>query len=292
MVWLIRMEFEKAFKSIWFLLPLAIGLICSVCSGVQRGLVCARSLSLSESSSLTKWFPPYTASIYNQWLPLDINTAFSDLFFFLAPLLYVTVYAWSYAQESKCGYLAHMLTRTYRLKYYFIKYLAVFLTGGLVIVIPMLINLVVLACFIPAYTPEVFDLVFTYMGMQSAFAEQFYTAPGLYVVLRLILNFLLCGLWAACTLAISTILRNRITIMVVPFLLLLVAKQLSDNFFAAMNLSGYMGFGFKMAFTLFDQLIANGHPYNASLPMTLVCMFIMLVFSVTVPLLAKRRDIL
>ncbi len=71
------------------------------------------------------------------------------------------------------------------------KYLAAFLAGGVSVVLPMLMNFLTVACFIPMRMPEASEDMYYGVFGGSLWAEIFYTCPILYVLLYLVLDFVL-----------------------------------------------------------------------------------------------------
>ena len=69
------------------------------------------------------------------------------------------------------------------------KYLAAFLAGGVSVVLPMLMNFLTVACFIPMRMPEASEDMYYGVFGGSLWAEIFYTCPILYVLLYLVLDF-------------------------------------------------------------------------------------------------------
>lgn len=229
-------------------------------------------------------------SCFNMWMPVhDVSDA-ASLLFTLLPLLVLMGYAWSLAADIHSGYVAQLATRVPRRSLYMARYGAAFISAGLLVAVPLAINFIILACFFPAYTPSVVDSLYIGMSQYDIFSQVFYTLPGLYVVLRLALNFVLCGLWAVMVLAFSTLTTNRIALVCVPYIVLLLVKHVGENIYVAMRLNGYDHFG--MSITLFDQLKATPDNFYCYWWATLACALLMLAVSVAVPYLRRRADIL
>ena len=99
-------------------------------------------------------------SCFNMWLPMRGGTDAASLFFTLLPLLALMGYAWSLAADVHSGYIAQLATRAPRPHLYGARYGAVFTSAGLLAVVPLVVNFVVLACFLPAYIPSVVDRMY------------------------------------------------------------------------------------------------------------------------------------
>ena len=142
-------------------------------------------------------------SCFNMWLPMRGGTDAASLFFTLLPLLALMGYAWSLAADPHSGYIAQLATRAPRPHLYGARYGAVFTSAGLLAVVPLVVNFVVLACFLPAYIPSVVDRMYIRAcPHRRLLVGLTLTTPLLYVVLRCILNYMLCGLWAVMVLGL------------------------------------------------------------------------------------------
>ena len=229
-------------------------------------------------------------SCFNMWLPMhDISDA-ASLFLTLLPLLIVMAYSWSLASDVRSGYIAQLTTRVSRTHFFAARYSAVFISAGLLATVPLLGNLLALACFLPAYTPSIVDAMYIGMIEVDIFSAVFYNVPLLYVVLRLSLNFVLCGLWAVMVLGFSTLTTNRIALVCVPYIALLLVKHVGENIYVMMRLNGYERFG--MSITLFDQLKGAPDNFNCYWWATLICALLLLAVSVGIPYLRRKADIL
>lgn len=229
-------------------------------------------------------------SSYTAWIAVDHIPMAVELFFVLAPLMVTLGYAWSLASDFQSGYIEQLVTRTSRFRYYRAKYTATFVSGALIIMLPLVVNFLICACFIPSYTPDPFDAMYIPIGQTELFGSLFYSIPLAYVVLRTITDGILCGLWAVVVLALSTILHNRVALIAIPYIFLLLLKHIGQNFYIFMRASGFDGFGCSI--TLFDQLRGAPDAFFCPWWATLTCAGMMLVLSLTIPFCIRRRDIL
>lgn len=155
-----------------------------------------------------------------------VNTVYRDfenitpaMFYRFIPFICVLGYGWSYSSDVRSGYIKNVISRTSKLKYLTSKYLATFISGGLVVLIPVLINILTLACFMPFRVPNVFESV-SYAELPGfAFADLFYHAPQLYMAVILALNFILGGLFATFAMAVSMFTTNKYIVSLLPFII-------------------------------------------------------------------------
>ena len=84
--------------------------------------------------------------------------------------------------------------------------------------------------------------------------------PTLFVAAHTCSWTMLCGLWATTVLALSIFIRNRVALIVVPYIMLLLAKHLGHRLYVAMRTNGHEDLVFSLT------LIAEGSPRWVLLP--------------------------
>lgn len=229
---LLKIELKKAFQNKVFLLMLGVGILIAMISVIQNLPKYYESLqhntyAAQKGMQQNPMLPMFTP--YSNWIGNDFQHSMTPLFYTLFPLLACLAYGWSYFGERKSGYVMNVAVRTSKKSQYFLaKYTAVFLSGGIVIALPMLLNFLVISCFIPAYQPDLFYEM--YYGVFSHFLRDwFYAMPLLFVSVILALNFLFGGLLAACSMAITFFLKNKFAVVLLPFMALFAVQYLQDN---------------------------------------------------------------
>ena len=135
-----------------------------------------------------------------------------------------------------------MVLKTGKFPYYFAKYCAVFLSGGLTMVIPLVFNFLLTAMFVPAVCPDPSYLIWYAVNGASLMSELYYTYPAVYVLLYLAIDFLFCGLIACLSYSISTIYKNRVVVVLLPFFLLLGLNFAGVSIVYTSNLIRYTEF--------------------------------------------------
>lgn len=214
----LKMECRKALINKYFLITLAVS--CMFCI-------------LSAWYQITAYYEmldhPFSGnpmiqmnSLYNSWIGGEGTSLGCICFFYLMPLLAAFPYGWSYAAERKSGYVKQLAVRGGRMEYYVSKYIAVFLAGGLVILIPMVMNFLAVAMFIPAVMPDMHFEMYYAVAYGTMWSEYFYTAPLLYDIFYILLNFIFSGLFAVISLACSMVVRSRIAIVLLPYFIILL----------------------------------------------------------------------
>ncbi|MFD2655603.1 hypothetical protein [Gracilibacillus thailandensis] len=115
-----------------------------------------------------------------------------------------------------------IVTRSNKWQYFLTKYIATFTAGGVVILLPLILNFIVVALFVPAISPTQLNPYVYGVEIGAIWSSLFYTHPLVYTILYLLLDFTFGGLFATISLAISFFIKNRIAIILIPFFLLFI----------------------------------------------------------------------
>lgn len=220
-----KIELKKAFSNKLFLSAVIIATVIAVLCAVYNIQVMQiekeyyQKTQQISGGGVNPDLPAY--GLYNHWICQDFSSYLSSLFFMLFPLFATVAYGWSFYTERKSGYIYSVITRTDKGRYYAAKYLAVFLSGGTVITIPVVINFLLVACYLPAVRPDMFYDMYYGVSAPGMFAELFYTYPLIYCILRMFVTFVFGGSVALISFALTFIVPNRVAVSVLPFLICL-----------------------------------------------------------------------
>lgn len=167
-------------------------------------------------------------SLYIRWLGADGSSIVSGLFYFLLPLIAVVPYGWSLISELNSGYIKNIVCRVNRRSYFISKYISVFISAAAVVVITLLLNVLILALFLPAIKAEG---IYPYgtIGQMSMWSGLFYEHPLLYTIMYILLDGIFAGLLAVTAVALSLVIKRKIPIMLIPFLCLLLLDYLNTH---------------------------------------------------------------
>ena len=146
-------------------------------------------------------------TVFSTWIGGDGYSLGASVYFFIFPLLISIPYGWSYCEEKKNGYIGAVVVKAGKTSYFLAKYIAVFLTGGLAMVIPLIFNFLLAMLFFPVATPQPIYSTIYGIYYSSLMSDLFYTYPFLYVFFYLTLDFVYCGLLACICLAVSRWIR-------------------------------------------------------------------------------------
>lgn len=223
----LRTQLYQAFHNKMFLITMALMCLLSLCAVYLIVSSRAESLQLWSEFRFDEQGNPLVTpdipagSLYCKWLGGDA-TKFTTAAFYLVAFLACSIpFSWSLLSERKSGYDGQMVLRCGRLRYYSAKYAAAFLSGAAVVAVPLLLNFVLTACFIPAFTPEPYAEL--YYGLTTTYLWNglFFQHPVLYVLLYILLAGVMAGAWATLGVSLSFFCRNQFQTIILPYLSLL-----------------------------------------------------------------------
>lgn len=141
----------------------------------------------------------------------------SNIYVIFLPILAVIVYADSYLEDKKSGFLKEIYTRISKKKYLLNKFISNFIIGGTIFTLPIIINFAVLMLIYPT-VPVHPILGFDLIKSGSLLPNLYYSNPILYMLLWFIIYFLFAGAFASIGLAISVFVKNKLSVIVLPFI--------------------------------------------------------------------------
>lgn len=230
---LLRAEMRKAFGGVWFAVAISIGCLLALASAAHYLNIYLIEQPFMNLPFLSKKFTtPSSVSAFSYWMVSDAFAPSTNLFFLILPLLAAIPYSWSLLSERASGYAGQIIARSGWVEYLAAKGLAAFLSGGVAVTAPVVLNMVICLCFAPAYTPDVASVSIFGVFEDSLWSWSFYNAPILFFALRTVLLFLFSGLWAAFVMSLSGVLKGRIPLLIVPYLLLVLLKFANEQVIA------------------------------------------------------------
>ena len=230
----LKLELKKAFKNKFFWISVVLGCLITLLSFEHMVNMYYEGMSAISGNSTDIIYDPHIGinTVFNCWIGGEPFSLGSSIYFFVFPLLIALPYGWSYSEERKCGYRRMMITKTGKKKYYCAKYVAVFLSGGVAMVLPLIFNFWMTLLVVPAILPDVTMYMFYGVFGGSFLAELYYTVPFLYVAIYLFIDFVYCGFLVCICMAVSGIVRQKWGVVLIPFLLLLFVHVIADYIYS------------------------------------------------------------
>lgn len=160
-------------------------------------------------------------SLFIHWIAIDGTSMGFRVLYFVWPILISIPFGWSYCQERRSGLYNQIISRCDRMTYFISKYIAVFVSGGVALALPVFLNLMVNALICPALTPNVNDyLSMVYDG--NFLSQLYYTVPWLYSLIWCGMEFLWGGAVACLCFIVGAKPRLQVITILTPFVLLIV----------------------------------------------------------------------
>lgn len=233
----VGMELKKAFCSKKFLLGICLLLLFSVLSAVymiegRAGYNPDSILASMEGGQFTHNPDLALFTFYNSWIGGDDLSLAANLFYTLLPVGAALPFGWSYYLERKTGYLKNIYTRVGKGTYLAGKTIAVFLSGASVVAVGLIVNILLVFAKIPVVTPFAAYNFYNHVYLSNLWADLYFAAPWLYVLLFALLDILYGGIFALLSFAVGFYFRNIFAVLFTPFLLMLVASYVEDVFFS------------------------------------------------------------
>ena len=223
---MLKMELGRAFKGKMLYVAIAMGSIVTLLQYflIQIWPMIENPANVITPEQLAQWIL-YPTTVFYMWIGGVRGEVYATLYYLLFPILATLPFADSLYVDRRSGYIKSILLRTKKKNYYVAKYISVFLSAGVAVVVPLLLNLALTAVTYPSLTPQVEtsnNLVFA----TSMWAELYYTAPYGYIFAYLAMNFVFAGLLACLAPAVSFFVENRFVVLLTPFLIYLFTSAL------------------------------------------------------------------
>ncbi|MDR0917862.1 MAG: hypothetical protein LBM93_01215 [Oscillospiraceae bacterium] len=237
---ILKLELKKALTNKFFILSaiiLFLPTMMSLMYNVEINMIAVNETKELTDAGYVYDTMPDAATIFNNWVGGEAYSLGSTIFFYIFPLMLAIPYGWSYCSELKSGYIKNMVIRTKRMPYFLSKYIAVFVASGLVVIIPMILNIMLTACYLPAMTPSSQWAIYTGVFSQSFMSQLYYTVPFLYLFIYLLIDFIFCGLIGCLSFAVTHLIKNRVVVVIFPFAVLLLWQYLANNIEHSLEIS-------------------------------------------------------
>lgn len=216
----LKIEIQKAIFNRMFVISIVIGICITLLSFFQQLPYMHTEVVSNGTEDLNPWTPVYI--LFNHWIGGEIFSLGTTIYFFVFPLLICIPYGWSYCNEKKRGYSKLVAVQAGKMRYLFSKYVALFLSGGITMIIPLIFNFLLCTLFFPAVTPMVIYCTSYGVFRESLLSTLYYSMPFLYVFLYLCIDFVFAGLLACICMAVAAFLKQTWITLVIPFFVCLL----------------------------------------------------------------------
>ena len=208
---MLKIEMCRAFKNKSFFLSLAIGLSIIMAHIIINVVSKANNPLNFFSGGLS-----YPYSVFNSWIGGVASNPCLAAYTTIFPILATLPFGISYHSDLKNGYVKSIFTRTNHINYCLSKYAATFISAGIAVVIPMLVNLLITSAMLPSLIP-VSNGTFSLRG-GCLWSEIFYTNPYVYIGMYMVVYFIYGGVFASLALVGTFFVENLFLLMLFPFI--------------------------------------------------------------------------
>lgn len=215
----IRTELYKAFSNKMLYIAIGIGLLISGINIIQSIInvqeYTERLLhNIAEGRAISSSYAGF--SLFINWISTNLIRFSHGLFFFIWPALAAMPYSWSYSAESRNGYYNQIVVRSNAKTYFISKYIAVFVSGGFAIAVPLLFDLLANALISPYCIPDI-TLSIEPITNSCFLSGLYYTHPWLFAFIWCFVDFLWGGVAACTCFVVGAKIRLQVIVTLIPF---------------------------------------------------------------------------
>lgn len=212
---ILKEEVRRSLRGRGMAISLILGGIIAAAQVIQYQI----TMSRWNLSGMIEDFPiqyPFLAA--SSWLGGGPGFLETFIYFLVLPILAVLPFGTSYFSDQASGFLKGLYMRASRKDYLTAKYIAVFLSGGLAVLLPLVMNLLCALELLPNLVPQ---SVFANNGLCAAnlLYKIYFSHPIIYTVIFLCIDFMAGGIWACAALACSFLSEYKFVVAVCPFFL-------------------------------------------------------------------------
>lgn len=215
---ILKIELKRAFKSKGMLLAVLIGCVLSIAQVIEDQIPAYFRNEIMDFTSRSI-IPP--SDVSGTWMAGNSSNLEVFIFFLLMPVFAMLPFGTSYFTDADSGFLKNIYTRCGRKEFLRAKYISAFISGGTAVVIPLLLNVLCCMTLVPNLIPST---IYRQNGINPAmlFNSVYFTYPLLYILIFLLIDFIIGGIFACLTLAVSFLSDYKIVIAVIPFFIQLI----------------------------------------------------------------------
>lgn len=212
---ILKIEIKRAFTSKKFYIALLIGLgiaIVQSVTGIRQELEDQRICELYKLYEKDRF--TQSSSLYT-WMFGNMVNVEQYIFFIIFPFIATLPHASSFFEDKKNGMYRVMVLKCGKMKYFISKYIAVFLSGGAAILIPIVFNLLTTMMFIPTVKPETTSGIYA-VWSKTMIGDMFYSRPALYLTIFIITDVLAAGFFATISIIVSYLTEYKFVVEMAP----------------------------------------------------------------------------
>lgn len=225
----LKVELWKATHNYYFILSLVVGLVLVLCNVVEtyQNVSTMTQQTLEGQKAGIPLYHFTGCSLFVWWIAHN-GVNFGSIYFYqIWPIIAAMPFAWSHCLESNTGAVTQYCSRSNRRDYFFAKYTAVFITGGMAVSLPVWVDLMLNALICPAEKLQFMNLLTT-IGNKSFLSSLFFTHPWIHSQIWCGVEFLWGGTVATLSFIAGSRLKFPVLAILFPFSVLYILAIISD----------------------------------------------------------------
>ena len=203
-----RLELNRAFRGRYMMIALLVGCGLSLWHFYDY-IWPLRSCVLQGSCPL---------SSFDRWLGGENYSFQAKIYFMFLPILCALPHSASWLFDGASGFGNQAIIRRGQGAYVRAKYLAVFLSGAAVAVLPLLFDFLITNLVVPAVCPQA-RYGLSPIDATKLWGNLYFSHPFLYLLAYLLMDGVFYGLFTTLSLTGTIYLKNRCLVQLLPFLI-------------------------------------------------------------------------
>lgn len=210
---LFKTELKRGFYSKEFMASLIIGFAISVWHFIEYFPLGQMVLEFGKMDRFSS-----RSMLFNLWMGASPSTVQGYYYFLLIPFLAVLPYGTTLYRDFKSKYTNNIFLRLTRKKYFVIKWMVLFLTGGAAVSLPLVLNFILFMNVFPLEPLQVGNAMFPIID-GGFLSRLIITHPLVYNLIFLLLIFLIGGFFATFSLLFTFIAEYEFIVLFAPLLI-------------------------------------------------------------------------
>lgn len=206
----IKLELRRAFINKNMLFAIMAGCVIAI---AQVFVDIVPILQYQDPANLDNF--PFT--VFEKCLSLIDGSMFPVYYFIFISIIAAIPYGMVLYKDRKQGYIKNVFIRSKKSNYYVAQYVTAFISAGVIVVIPQVVNVLITALLLPSIVPYP---GIGYVGIwgDSMWSDIYYSNPYVYLVMYWLLDFVFYGLLNTLALSFSWLVKNKFSVLMMPFM--------------------------------------------------------------------------
>lgn len=209
---LLKIEFKRLFKNKLFYISLFIGVVLATGSFINKVIPHMDILNGFDGSVAS-----YPFSVFNSWMGIFIGfDPFATAYVYVCMLFCALPYCGNFSRDNHNQYILQYYSRASRNKVHAARFITTFVSGGMLVLLPVLMNLIATMMCVPALSPVENGL---FIGSGKSFMGcLFYNHTFVYIIIYIVQFFVYGGAFSVVSLAVAFLFDNAFLVMISPFI--------------------------------------------------------------------------